>query len=44
LRTKYRLEKLNGTKPLVRPVRWWENNIKIDLTEVECDNVNWIEL
>jgi hypothetical protein len=30
--------------PLGRPRRRWENNIRIDLQEVECEGVDWIEL
>ena len=27
-----------------RPLRRWENNIKMDLEEVECGEVDWVEL
>jgi len=30
--------------PLGRPRRRWEDNIKMDLQEVECGVVEWIEL
>jgi hypothetical protein len=30
--------------PLVRPRSRWEDNIKIDLQEVGCGGMNWIEL
>jgi hypothetical protein len=30
--------------PLVRPRRRWEDNIKIDLQEVGCGGMDWIEL
>ena len=30
--------------PLGRPRLRWEDNIKIDLQEVECGSVDWIEL
>ena len=33
-----------GKKPLGRPRRRWENNIRIDLQEVGCEGVDWIEL
>ena len=33
-----------GKRPLGRPRRRWEDNIKIDLQEVECGDMNWIEL
>jgi len=31
-------------RPLRRPRRWWEDNIKMDLTEIEIDGENWIQL
>jgi len=31
-------------KPLGRPRRRWEDNIKMDLQEVECGGMDWIEL
>jgi hypothetical protein len=33
-----------GKKPFGRPRRTWEDNIKMDLQEVVCGGVNWIEL
>jgi len=36
--------KPEGKRPLGRPRRRWENNIKIDLQEVACGGVDWIEL
>jgi len=30
--------------PLGRPRRRWKNNIKIDLQEVGCGGMDWIEL
>ena len=36
--------KPEGKTPLGRPRRRWEDNIKIDLQEVECRGVDWIEL
>jgi hypothetical protein len=33
-----------GKRPLERPSRRWEDNIKIDLTEIEIDGTNWIRL
>ena len=35
--------KLEGRRPLVRPRRRWEDNIKIDLREVGCDPGDWID-
>jgi hypothetical protein len=31
-------------RPLGRPRRKWEDNIKMDLQEVGCGVVNWIDL
>ena len=31
-------------RPLVRPRRSWEDNIKMDFREVGCDSGEWIEL
>jgi hypothetical protein len=31
-------------RPLGRPRRRWENNIKMDLQEVGCGGMDWIEL
>ena len=36
--------KLEGKRPLGRPRRRWEDNIKVDLREVGCDPGNWINL
>jgi hypothetical protein len=36
--------KYESKKPLGRPRRRWENNIKKDLQEVECGGMDWIEL
>ena len=36
--------KSEGKRPLGRPRLSWEDNIKMDLQEVECGGVNWIEL
>jgi len=33
-----------GEKPLWRPRRRWEDNIKMDLQEVGCDGMDWIDL
>jgi hypothetical protein len=33
-----------GKRPLGRPRGRWEDNIKMDLQEVECGNIDWIEL
>jgi len=36
--------KLEGKRPFGRPRRRWEYNIKLDLQEVGCGVVDWIEL
>jgi len=36
--------KLEGKRPLGRPKRRWEDNIKMDLQEVECGGMDWNEL
>jgi hypothetical protein len=33
-----------GKRPLGRPRRRWEDNIKLDLREIWIDGVNWIQL
>jgi hypothetical protein len=33
-----------GKRPLGRPRRRWEDNIKIDLGEIGIDRANWIRL
>jgi len=38
------VEKLKGKRPLGRPRRRWEDNIKMDLQEVGCGGMDWIEL
>jgi hypothetical protein len=36
--------KPEGRRPLGRPRRRWEDNIKMDLQEVERDAMYWIDL
>jgi len=36
--------KPEGKRPMGRPKRRWENNIKMDLQEVGCGGMDWIEL
>jgi hypothetical protein len=36
--------KPEGTRLLGRPRRRWEDNIKMDLQEVGCGGMDWIEL
>jgi hypothetical protein len=33
-----------GKRPLGRPRRWWEDNIKMDLREMWIEGANWIRL
>jgi hypothetical protein len=42
----YRVQmgKPEGKRPLGRPRRRWEINIKMNLQEVGCGAMNWIEL
>jgi hypothetical protein len=35
--------KPEGKRPLGRPRRGWEDNIKMDLQEVECGGMDWVE-
>ena len=36
--------KLEGKRPLGRSRRRWEDNIKMDLREVGCGGMDWIDL
>jgi len=36
--------KPEGKRPFGRPRRKWEDNIKMDLQEVGCGGMEWIEL
>ena len=36
--------KPEGKRPLGRPARRWEDNIKMDLHEVGCGGMEWIDL
>jgi hypothetical protein len=38
------VRKTEGKRPLERPSRRWEDNIKMDLQEVGCGGMEWIEL
>jgi hypothetical protein len=38
------LGKPEGKRPLGRPGRRWEDNIKLDLREIGIDGANWIRL
>ena len=43
-RTKVLVGKPEGKRPLVRPKRRWEDNIKMDLQEVGFGDMDWINL
>jgi hypothetical protein len=36
--------KSEGKRPLRKPRRRWEDNIKMDLREIGCGCMDWIEL
>jgi hypothetical protein len=36
--------KTEGKRPFGRPRRRWEDNIKMDIQEVGCGSLDWIEL
>ena len=38
------VEKPEGKRPLGGPSRKWKDNIKMDLQEVGCRGMEWIEL
>jgi len=38
------VEKPEGKRPIGRPRRRWEENMKMDLLEVGCEGKDWIEL
>jgi hypothetical protein len=38
------IENLEGKRPLGRPRRIWENNIRVDLTKISLEGVDWILL
>jgi hypothetical protein len=38
------IERPKGKRPLGRPRRGWENNIKMDLRDIGIDGVKWIRL
>jgi hypothetical protein len=46
MRGKYRVlvGKPKSKRPLGRPRRGWVDNVKMDVQEVECGSMNWIEL
>jgi len=38
------VRKPEGKRPLGRPKRRWEDNIRMDLPVVACGGINWITL
>jgi hypothetical protein len=36
--------KPEGSRPLGRPRRRWEDNVRMDLQEIGCERVDWIGL
>jgi hypothetical protein len=38
------LEKPEGKRPLGRPRRRWEDNIRMDLREIRWSGIDWIDL
>jgi hypothetical protein len=38
------VRRLKGKRPLGRPKHRWEDNIKMELTEIGINGVNWIRL
>ena len=42
--SRFLVGKPEGERPLGRPRRRWEDNIKIDLRELGCDPGDWIAL
>jgi len=38
------VRKPGKNRPLWRPRYRWEDNVKIDLREIRCENTNWIHL
>ena len=43
-RLQYLVGKSEGKTPLGRPRHRWEDNIKMDLQEVGCGGMGWIDL
>jgi hypothetical protein len=42
--TEFQTENQKGGDKFRRPRRPWENNIKRELREIECERINWIEI
>jgi hypothetical protein len=45
-RAAYRIlvEKSERKRPVGRPLRWWDDHIKMDLREIEWGSMDWIDL
>jgi hypothetical protein len=41
---RFLMGKPEGKRPMGRPRHRWEDNIKLDLQEVGCGGIDWIEL
>jgi hypothetical protein len=41
---KFSMGKPEGTRPLGRARHRWEDNIKMDIHEVRCGDMDWIDL
>jgi hypothetical protein len=44
IRRGYWLESQKERDPLGRPRRRWVNNIKMDLRDIGCDSMDWIDV
>jgi hypothetical protein len=46
MRNEYKIlfDEPEGKRPLARPGHRWENNIKVGLKEIVCEDVDWIHL
>jgi hypothetical protein len=38
------LKRPEGSRPIVRPRLRWEDGIKIDVKEMGCEDMDWIEM
>jgi hypothetical protein len=45
-RNEYRIlvRKPEGKRPLGRPICRWEDNIKMDIREIGCGGMDWVDL
>jgi hypothetical protein len=42
--TSFWWEETEGKRPLGRPKHRWEDNIKMDLQEMQCGGMDWIDM